>query len=234
MELRVKKMNKLLHWVRGRYYRLKYRVASKDGVAVGIIFHEESKDKKNDFYDRLDEISKKIKPCYKTIAQLREYIVEKYNAKAVPMSDGRLEHFKAELILNFYPDVLNTPQIQMGDKAPKRAEFLKWHENNEKRFEEARKYPIEKLGLVISHYTFDYALENGKRIGFQINMEEKTGQCSISSSSTHIDGQLNKAEHRAIRSITRDINLYRGVTQEDIDTRSPRFLGYASTLMEQD
>jgi len=224
-------MNKLINWIKVRYYRLKYNIKSKDGAtAVGVIF----RDKNNDFYDRLDEISKEIKPCYKTIAQLREYIVEKYNAKSVQMSEPQIESFKTNLILNFYPEVLNTPQIQMGDKTPKRAEFLKWHENSEKRFEEARQYPIEKLDLVIFHYIFDYVFENGKKVVFQINMEEKTEQCTISTNSTRIDGQLNEAEDSAIRRITRDIYLYKGVTQEDIDTRSPRFLGYASTLMDKD
>ncbi|MDD3766142.1 MAG: hypothetical protein PHF89_02990 [Eubacteriales bacterium] len=220
-------MGKLINWIKGRYYRLKYRVKSKDDAAFGIVFC----DKNNVFYDKLDEISKKIKPCYKTIAQLKEYIVEKYNAKEVQMSKPQLESFKINLNLSFYPKVLHTPQIQMGDKPPKRAEFLKWHKNNKERFEEARKYPIEKLGLVVSSYQFDYMFENGKKAVFQINTEEKTGQCTISTST---DDKLNEAEHKVIRSITCDIDLYKGVTGEDIDTRSPRFLGYASSLMEMD
>jgi hypothetical protein len=221
-------MGKLINWVRARYYKLKYNIKSKDGaVSIGFI----GQNKKNDFFDKLDAIVKEIKPCYKTIAQLQEYIVEKYNAEKLQMNERQLEIFKTNLILNFYPEVLHTPQIQMGDKTPKRAEFLKWHENSEKRFEEARRYPIEKLDLVISHYTFDYAFENGKKAVFQITMEEKTEQCTIS---TRAGDELNEAEHKVIRSITRDIDLYKGVTQDDIDTRSPRFLGYASTLMEMD
>jgi len=225
----VKKMGKLMNWIKGRYYKLKYSVKSKDGSAVGIIFLE--KNERKDFDDKLDEISKEIKPCYKTIAQLQEYIIEKYHAKAVQMSQLQIESFKTNLILNFYPEVLRTPQIQTGNKPPKRAEFLKWYENDKKRFEEARKYPIEKLDFVISSYTFDYVFDNGKKAIFQINMEEKTEQCTINTSA---DGQLNEAEYRVIRNIIRDIDLYKGVTQEDIDTRSPRFLEYVSTLMDKD
>ena len=87
-------MGKLINWIKGRYYRLKYRVKSKDDAAFGIVFC----DKNNVFYDKLDEISKKIKPCYKTIAQLKEYIVEKYNAKEVQISKPQLESLKSILI----------------------------------------------------------------------------------------------------------------------------------------
>ncbi len=219
-------MRKLINWISGRYYKLKYNIRSKDGAAVGVIILD--KNKKNDFHDKLDNISKKIKPCCRTIAQLQEYIVEKYNAKLAQMSKPQLDSFKTNVILNFHPEVLHTPQVQMGDKTPKRVEFLKWHENSEKRFEEARKYPIEKLDLIISHYTFDYVFENGKKLVFQITMEAKTEYCTIGTST---DDQLTEAETKLIRGIIRDIDLYKGVSQEDIDTRSPRFLGYASTLM---
>ena len=122
-------MGKLINWVRARYYKLKYNIKSKDGAAVSIGFIGQNK--KNDFFDKLDAIVKEIKPCYKTLAQLREYIIEKYHAKAVPMSKPQLEIFKTNIILSFYPEVLQTPQLQIGDKPPKRAEFLKWHENNQ-------------------------------------------------------------------------------------------------------
>ncbi|MCK9477927.1 MAG: hypothetical protein M0R40_00285 [Firmicutes bacterium] len=229
LTLGVKQISNLINWIRGRYYKFKYR--AKDAAAVGIFFCDDSKDKKNDFYGRLDEMSKTIKPCHKTIAQLQNYIVEKYNAIETLIGEWQLEQFKVGIILNSYPELLHTPQIEVGDKFPKRAEFLKWHENNEKRFAEARKYPIEKLGLVVSHYTFDYALESGRKLTFQITMEEKTEQCIISASA---DGKLSEAENKLMQSISHDIDLYKGVSQKDIDTRTPRFLAYATTLMKID
>ncbi len=215
--------------LRDLYYKLKYRNLKGDAVAVGVIFG--NKKKKDDFNEKLEEVAKQTTPCYKTNDEVLIYIRERYKLVPATFSDTMLENYKVNYILNECQEVLMTPEKHLPDngKAPTRKQMEEFHENSSKRFEEAWSYPIEKLGFEFKTYIFEYVLPDGYKVKFDVIAEKTKDRLSITST---IDRIVSDDEQRLIRRIYDEIEIYKGVTQEDIDNRTKRFIGYAAAVIE--
>lgn len=215
--------------LRDLYYKLKYRNLKSGAGAVGVIFG--SKKKNDDFNAKLEEIAKRTTPCYKANDEVLTYIRERYNLTPATFSNTMLENYKVNYILNECPEVLTTPEQLLPDngKAPTRKQMEEFHENNNKRFEEAWSYPIEKLGLEFKTYIFEYILPDGYKVKFDVIAEKNKDRLSITSTINRI---VSDDEQKLIRRICDEIEIYKGVTQEDIDNRTKRFIGYAAAVIE--
>lgn len=211
------------------YYKLKYR-----GIGAGAIgvFHS-SKKKKNDINEKFDKIAERTLPCYKTNDEVLSYIRGKYDLTSTPISTAEIENYKINYILSSCPELLSTSEepIFTSDKTPTRKQMKVFSENTNKRFEEARNYPIEKLGLKLEAYTFEFLLPDGYAVKAKIIAEKTKDLLSVSSS---VDRITTDEENNLIRSIFNDIDIYKGVTQEDINKRTKRFLGYAAAVIDME
>lgn len=133
--------------------------------------------------------------------------------------------------MNVCPEVLTTPEYKIPDdkKSPTRKQMQTFHENSNKCFDEALNYPIEKLGLEIEGYIFTYILSDGYEIEFRIITERTHDHFALSSS---VNCSVSKDEQKIISKIHNEIDIHKGVTLEDIEKRTNRFLGYAMAVIE--
>lgn len=207
------------------YYKLKYR-----NIATSFAIIESGEKKKNDFEVACDEYANTLKPCYKTNTEVLEYIKNKYGLRKEKLTTSVTEGYKINYIMNQHPELLGTcePKYHSGNKRPSRKELLEQHKIIAKRVEEARAYPLEKLGISLELYKFDYALSDSDVAEFTILVDNTNDGFTISSS---VNRKTTDEEQAMIHKIHKEIDMYKGITQEDIENRTPRFLGYVSTLI---
>lgn len=208
------------------YYRVKYRSIKTKNGAIGIIYTD--KNKKNDFDKKVNELSKITTPCYKTNAEVLEYIKEKYNFQQTAVSDIELENFKVNYILGKHPELLTLTQKNYPENAS-REEILEIHEHNENVFEEARNYSFEKLGLDIETYKLHYSLNKDITVEFKLIADNTNDDIVASASMTNI--KHTNADNKMMHKILGDICIYKGVKKEDIDNKTMRFISYASAVL---
>lgn len=210
------------------YYILKYRSKKvSDGptaVSLGVIAGKGMT--KTLFDEKVNNLSKSISPCYKSNAEVLSYLKGKYTLTEKILSDSEKENYKINFLLGKRPELLSTPELRFKGKMPKRKELLKFQEQNEKRFSEARNYPIEKLGLDIEAYTFEYVLEDGFKVVFKVIAENKYD--TISALFSVINRNLSAEEELQLRCITDDITVYKGVKKEDIENKTPDFVRFVA------
>ncbi len=195
---------------------------------MGIIIG--SKKKKDNFNEKVEEIARRTTPCYKTNDEVLAYIRERYVLTPATFSNATLESYKVNYIMNECPEVLTTPEIPLHDngKAPSRKQMQKFQESSNKRFEEAWNYPIEKFGFEFETYTFYYAFPDGYKAEFKLISEKTMDRLSIQST---LDRTAIEDEQKTIRKIFDEIDIYKGVTKEDIENRTKRFIGYVAAVI---
>ena len=213
-------------WLNNRLNRFKYRPKRGQSGMTAVLLC----DKHNSFENHIESLAASLTPSRMTNAEVLKYIKSKYDLKETALSEGELNSFKINYILNMCPDVLHTPEINLPkDKNPTRRQFLKHSENASKRFQEAAAYPIQNLGLDISAYSFEYIFENGNSISFQIICENANDDIFVYGRSL---GMLDETEIKLLRKITNDIIIFKGISQNDIDKRTNKFIEYAAALIE--
>lgn len=218
----------IIDWIKRKYCGFRYRSEGKTAKATAVFFSDGKET--NVFQESTEQLAKELKPCDKSISELFAYLKAKYRAQPSEANEKRMEIGKAQIILNIYPDILSTPERKLPEKAS-RKEFLAWSENNDLRWQEALHYPMEKLGFVMRCCQFEQRLSMGKKITFRVLAEEKTKW-----SQTDVEPcvELSEQENAEVRNILDQITLYKGVSQSDIDKRTPRFLAYAAVLLEEE
>lgn len=174
-----------------------------------------------------------VKPGKKSMKELEFYLLSHFHAKEKPLTGRHRDMLKSNVILDFYPDILETPSFNPGPN-PKVNDLLKFEENSRKRFEESEKYPEEKLRLEMHEFTFDFYLD-GQVIGtYTVDLEYTTEYITISYQ-LDLEGRqpvADDAVHSAYNDIIYDIYRFMGVSQEDIDTRSIRFMTLLSSFKD--
>ena len=158
----------------------------------------------------LEYAATKIAPNSHEFSKIEDYLIEKYNVEPYTMTERQLKVLKSNVIVNRFPEVLHLPEPP-GENATQE-ERLEYFQNDTS-FEQAREYPAEKLGLLFKAYKIPNDSENETIV----KMEMTTQYMCMDHPS---DEFLN------------DINLWLGVTQEDIDNKTPGFIIYAQTLCD--
>lgn len=215
--------------LRQLYYKIKYSNLKSESGAVGVVIGK--KKNKDDFNAMLEEIAARTSPCYKTNDEVLAYIREKYNLTQITPSRSAVANYKVNYIMNVCPEVLTTPEYKLpdGNKSPSRKQMQAFHESSNKRFSEAFDYPMEKLGIELECYTFTYALPDGSEVIFKINADKTNDHLGLSSS---VNRSVSEEEQKIISNIHNEIDVFKGVTKEDIDNRTKRFMGYAMAVNE--
>lgn len=192
-----------MNFIKKIYYKIKYR-----GYAVAV-FSE-----KGDNLEKYKAFANTAVACKKTNAEVIEYLKEKFDLKENPMSEAELNMFKANFILNNMPDVLSTPELTLCEKHS-RKDFLNYTKNNELRFSEALIFPIEKTNIDAVRYSFDF---NSTTVFITL---ENTYDNIV------LNFRANDNNKEDLSQLAREINLFKGVSQYDIDNITPGFLSYA-------
>lgn len=162
-----------------------------------------------------EQITAHLRP----FSDLLVYLKERYHAQPYPLSARFEEMLKADVMLNHYRHLLSFPP-PLPPNPSRRA--LRRYFQEDTSFEQARAYPAEKLRLEMEAYRISArriqeVLSCGCRQDAVVKLERKTEYLCI-------EGGCDE--------LRQDLILRRGVSQEDIRDRSPRFLGYVYTKLE--
>lgn len=161
----------------------------------------------------LDYASTRIKPNFHEFSETPNYLISKYQAYPYEMSQTEIDSLKVSVILNCYK-ILLSPMPVIPQKHTKR-QLAQYAQDSNLLYERARNYPAQELGLEF--------------LAFQIpNQEEKDNPTiiMIELKSQYLSGR------NCDEKIMHDLDLWRGVTQQDIDNKTGRFIGYVHALYE--
>jgi len=159
------------------------------------------------------EIEQNIVPCAKTKEEFRCFLVDTLGMKETPISESERTEAKAQFILELRRDLL--PTQGNGNPDNPMAQFL-----------EARKVPLEQTGFEITKYAMEYYVDDYKLSDVTVFLEENSFTYYASGESY----VRNDEDDRIARHLYDNIALFRGVTAEDIDTKSEWYNIYVSLL----
>lgn len=156
----------------------------------------------------LDFAATQVTANWKPFADVEALLIAKYKALPYSLSEFALSVLKANIIMTRFKEVLALPAPL--PPRPTKKQLLEYAKNDTT-FEQARHYPAEKLGLVMKAYQIPTETDRP----CIVELEMTTEYMSISNA----DEQLSN-----------ELCLLPGISQKDIDERTPRFIRYACRL----
>jgi hypothetical protein len=181
----------------------------KEAAAVGVI--EQSDELEKLWADKKELCRKNAVPRGNKVSgiELKNYLIEQHGAVELEFPERQKQRYKAGLLYDLHPEIFPEsffPPQECGEKT-----LIKWAEKHD--FEEinifARDISEEKHNL-----RFSYLEIPEKEV--RIYLEITTGHMQLSS--TWYD----------IEDLSREIVLWSGITQEDIDNETDAFMIYAT------
>jgi len=189
---------------------------------IGVI-----KSRKN----RKNEIEVTVVPCYKSNEQVLELLRKKYKLTAEQFDENEMMDFKVNYILNKRPEVLESPEIVFQKEGATTKQLKEYRENSWKRFDEAREFPLEKLDLSLSTYAFYREISKGFNVRFRIICENNSDEIQVRVSIN--DRKVSKSEDEQIHRIIDEVTLYKGITKEDIENKTGKYVVYVAAKKYQ-
>lgn len=196
------------------------RLGKKTGQAVGIGIIKADDGKKAAFDAWAARCAENMRPNAHSIVEVENWLLEQYPAEPIEFGDIRMRMQVAEIVRNFYPEMLETKVTLPKDKSYK--EYERWSIEADKAHEEAMQVDPDALGLQFSMYRIPLDGDGG----IEVCLEAKSGQVSVSG------GALSDALYPAMQEFLCALTKFRGLTQADIDGKTPRFLAYITTLRD--
>ena len=217
-------------------------------MAIAGIKSSYTERNKDNFASWVEDCAKKVTACAHTIKETEQYFLTLCDAQPLIGNDERIKNFQTHLILNFFKDQLKHQPSQFSfDMTDEEIEH--WHKENVAMRKEIKETFPEKLGLVVRGY---YLPRTEHNVVFyeqaQKKLEElwshhpkRTDLLQIPPSVLQEQEDLcffleETTEHIQVlgggEELQQKLILFKGVSQEDIEKRTPRFLVYIATLRE--
>lgn len=216
-------------------------IKSKDGAAaIGIIGGSSDTEREKRYEQWVEDCARIVRPKTHTVKETEEYFLKLCEAIPLSQEDQHMEGFKHSVIMNHFRDKLKHKaadfSFDMTDE-----EIERWYEEDDAMHKEVRNSSTERFGLVMKGYYLPHT-EINKAIYKEAYQE---GQEFLKkSASRHHEADMpdiyffleettgDFQSSGGGRSLMNELIAFRGISQEDIDNRTPRFLGYISALRE--
>lgn len=164
--------------------------------------------------------------------EICDYICKEYHGVPYVLSPSEEEYLKANVIVNYFPEVLEQPKEL--PKNPTEKEIVQ-HTLEDTTFEQARNYPAETLGLeffvfTLPNYNVNLFEKKQKFLRFR---KGKQAQLTMEDACIELEYKTGYICFKNCKdALVQDFRIWYGVSQEDIDTRSGSFTFYAQALRE--
>ena len=181
-----------------------------------------------------EELERSIVPCDKTIDQFKCFLLDELGMEKVLLSENELNRKKAIFIENHHAEWLQTPLVELPkNRIPNDREQEAWLKCMTQRHQEAMQIPLEDTGLIFSKYRMEYQLECGAMAHIEVTLEKTHYIYEISRGNHGFEkrGRETTAEKAKAETIVEQIMLYKGVSAEDIRTKTQNYQDYVSTLI---
>ncbi len=203
-------------------------IGGSDGpTAVFLAGKSRHKGKERERWEKqLELLCRDTDPGTHTVEELEKYLIEKYGAEKQNPNSRSYEMARrcmwGNLVLCECPELVKTPMPAPLGRHPGKAELEAYIGQMEKRNREAEQVPSSALPMRYERYRIPLK-EDGKVYG-ELNVETEAVRqhMSVSFSAESKWEEANKA--------AADIYRYFGVSAEDMEKRSERFLAYAAAM----
>lgn len=201
-------------------------VSSKTSNAATVISTTVrcSKEKEEKFHQWMEHCAKLVTPCAHTFKETVKYFLEQCDALPLDKNDRRLKVFQANVVMSCCRDKhehqasepLSNIRSKVMNSSPEyfgldiHGYYLPRTERNAVYYEEAYAEEQESLKCITPNFR-----STVHDICFFFEETMPFWQC-----------------HGGGHSLMARLMVFRGISQEDIEKRSPRFLGYITTLSE--
>lgn len=166
--------------------------------------------------DFLSYAAERISPCERTIEELEEHIVKKFNAVPYKLSPNHLKSLKTNVILSKFDYLLSKPEKLKEDATEE--EIRAYSDEVKNVFEQAKECSIDNLELEFKAYKL-----LGSKTVTNSNTEDEV-VVEMELKSRYISMQNGD------RNIFEDLIIYLGVSEKDINERNTNFIQYAHML----
>ena len=176
-----------------------------------------------------EELERSIVPCDKSLDEFKQFLIDELGMCQVEWTEHELNRHKAVYIENHHRDWLKTPEQPLPkDRPPTEEEQSAWLQSHECRHAEAMQIPLEQTGLVFRKYEAEYMQASNQRISITVILEETSYTYEVRSGK---NGKFTAEEKENIDTIVERIMLYKGVSEEDIRTKSQAYQEYVRLLI---
>ncbi len=182
--------------------------------------------------------AKNIKPCAHTIKETEEYLFSMYDAIQLEADNNHLKNFELNVIMS-QPEHKPAPPIDTTDAEIERY-MDERSEYSEKISEELRNYSSKHFGINARGYYLPHTQRN-EAFYEDVYKNEKARQSALIFGSDEAEKDYltvyiffeettETIDAFAGFDLLRQLLIYKGVTQKDIDQLTPRFITYVSLL----
>lgn len=195
-----------------------------------------------------------VKPCGQSIQNAIEWLEENWDLESLSSDDRHMANQRANIAMNRYHDKYGQPNISpdMADE-----EIAMRIKEGHTRHQAAQEATEEQLGIRMRGYRildtprnqslFDEGYAEFKRHMAEHSQNIRKGQSDYPASPVTEQAKQNAVAYLFIeeneawvsgsgvgaRPLCRKLGHYIGVSKEDIETRTPRFMGYVLSLAEE-
>lgn len=213
---------------------------SKGTAVIGRFIGATDSRREEKYRNWVEACTKLVDACPHTIRETEEYFLGLCDTLPIEIDDRRMKNFQLNVVMNHYRDKLEHQapvfSFDMTDE-----EIEKWHQEDDAMREEAMSSSPERFGLRMHGYCLPHTERNKifyeeafneaqKRMQHVKQTQRQIQMNDICFYFEEITGHIQSSGGG--ESLIRQLVVFRGVGQEDIEKRSPRFLGYISTLHE--
>lgn len=210
-------------------------IGGADGpTSIFLAGKAENKEKSLEREKKLERLKEVILAEPHTLEEVERYLVERWHAEILENEESawQEEALRTSLLLMHRPDLLSIPEPKALKRSASKKEQMAFLEQIQKRFEEAEKISAEEFPIDFRVYRIKPDKKHSQQAG------------DDASNNSHLDIQIEKKyqklqvslqyegneEKELFDKIIRDIYQYYGVTEEDKEKGTERFLILANIL----
>ncbi len=227
-------------------------IRDDNSVTVVAGIRRASDDKQEEKFKRwVEDCAKMVTACACTLKETEQYFLEHCDALPLALDDKRMKNFQYSVIANHFEDKLGYQpskfSFDMTDE-----EIEKWQKEQNAMRQAVLDSPAERFGLVTRGYYLPHTECNAIFYEQAREKQEEWARPAIQKRSKRIEHNLTQAarivqqdicfffeettEHCQStgggENLMQQLIIFRGVTQEDIEKRSPRFIVYICALRD--
>jgi hypothetical protein len=192
------------------------------------------------FQQAMQEYDKLVAACNHTFKETEQYFLDQCDALPLTSNDKHTENFKSNVIMSHFKDKLDHKPLRFSFDMTDE-ELEKWSKEESAIRQEAENSSPEQFGLNLRGYYLPHTKRN--EVFYEQNYKEIQGFMKL----TNQDAKKIKMEDICFFleettgdyffscggcSLMHQVIIFLGISEDDIEKHTPRFLGYINAMLK--
>lgn len=212
-------------------------IKDDNGVTViGRVIGTSNDECEEKFQQWVQDCAKLVTAHTHTFKETEQYFLEQCDALPLDLNDKRMQNIKLNVIMNHYKDRLEHQasefSFDMTDE-----EIEKWHKEQDAMYKEIMNSSPERFGLVMRGYYLPHTERN--EIFYEQDyhelqklMKHRLKQTETQDICIFFEETTEHCQSSGGNALMLQLIVFKGISEEDIEKCTPRYLGYISTLRD--